>query len=247
MMDESPWIDEFEAAWQQRRWADVDRILRDPKLPIDDAAELAMIDLEYRWQYPLSEEASRQAAVQNSPQVEDYCRLRPALAEDPQRLLELISEEYRVRLKWDHPPTPEDLSTRFEAFPCQAIEKMICRVEQEVPHLWLAVVRGDTELARLRFHRPLEIGRQSIGQPPPFDEVLADGNRKLVIAVIDNLQVSRRQLRISRCSVGARLENLSSQVAVQTGFRTRLMPGETVELAVPLTLTIGDLRFCLSC
>lgn len=245
-MDASSLIDEFEAAWQQRSYVDVDRLLTTENLADADRAELVMIDLEYRWRYPLPADAADRAVVPNSPLVEDYCRRFPTLAAEPTQLMELVSEEYRVRLRWADAPTRDDLQARFPQCCVKTLDRQIAQVQQEVPHLWLQVVCSDTELVRLRFHRNLDLGRQAVDQPPPYQETRADGNRKLIIAALDNLQVSRNQLRLTVCGTGVRLENLSRQVSVRMGIRTRILPRRVIEHAVPLTLTIGDLELCIT-
>ncbi|QDS86503.1 hypothetical protein EC9_06670 [Rosistilla ulvae] len=242
MIDETAVFAAFEAAWQQRHYAEVDRLLCDPALSRDTAAELVMIDLEYRWRFPLPAPDCDRAVVPNEPQVEDYCRLLPGLADHQELSKDLLSEEYRVRLRWSEPPTLEDLARRFGCLSRQVIEGLVQRVQQEVPHRWISVVRGETELVRTRFHRSLEVGRQSVGQPPPFGEVHVAEGRKLIIAALDNVQVSRKQLRLSCAAAGVQLENLSSQVAVKVGFRSWVRPGQTLENALPLTVAIGDLE-----
>ncbi|QDV67361.1 hypothetical protein Poly24_10560 [Rosistilla carotiformis] len=239
-MDNSSLIDRFEAAWQQRDYGAIDSLLCDPTLAIDDAAELAMIDLEYRWRFPVP--VGVETAIPNSPIVEDYCQRMPALPAGYRQVWELIGEEYRVRLQWATAPTIDDLLLRFDAYSREVLEKMIGRLQQEVPHLWLVIVRGETELSRTRFHRTLDVGRQSIGQPLPFAEIPVADYRKLIIAELDNVTVSRNQLRLSRSSVGVQLKNLSSQVVVRFGFRSRLLPRQCVESVVPVTLSIGDLE-----
>lgn len=110
-------LEDFERAWIDDHPPDLPGVIRrwealcsdEPPTPAARdtlAAELVKIDLEYRWRQPKSPETQ-------PPLIESYLEMFPELQNDRKRLLELIVEEFRVRLHWSDPPETAEYRQRF--------------------------------------------------------------------------------------------------------------------------------------
>ena len=89
---------------------------------------------------------------------------------------------------------------------------------------------------------PIEVGRQRVGeQPPVHREDQADRSR-LIVAALDDLDVSRSQLLLTPLEDGRQVEvkNLSGAMAVRLSPNTRLGPGEAQVTEVPLLVQFSS-------
>lgn len=86
----------------------------------------------------------------------------------------------------------------------------------------------------------IELGRQVVGEPGPFAEVMDSGTRRLVMARLDEDTVSRKHLRIEAVADGrVRLTNLSQKLPVLLGSGEDVPPGATSEVGLPAMLVVG--------
>ncbi|MEZ6086734.1 MAG: hypothetical protein R3C05_01620 [Pirellulaceae bacterium] len=233
-------IDAFEDAWQKQCHATIARLLRQPNLPADLLAELIMIDIEYRWRYPLPDADRRLAVVPNHPRVEDYLHAAPTLHSEPDLILDLLGEEYRARLRWGEPTQASAIADRFPALRTPFLS-LADRIEQETPHACISVLQSGTSLFSTRIFRSLIVGRQSIQQPPPFSLVIADQQWKLVVAPLRNVQISRQQLEITFSNPDVELKNLSQNVSLKFDSGLRLPPGKSTRQNLPFSLRLDTL------
>ena len=245
IMNSTKPIDDFEEAWQRRNFATIDRMLADKTLSPELVAELVMIDLEYRWRYPLSSSHRGKALIPNCPRIEDYLRSISNLQNDSCSVLELVGEEYRVRLQWAEQPSAEEF---FDRFPNHRDELQAAfeTIDRDVPHVCIAVLQRQKPVFQTRLHRELIVGRQAVHDPQPFCLCNSDGDRKLVVAPLDQLDVSRRQLRIQISGIEICLQNLSSQVVIQTASGFDLHPDQTIRHRVPMNLGFGGIQLRIS-
>jgi adenylate cyclase len=91
------------------------------------------------------------------------------------------------------------------------------------------------------FDAPVELGRQTTGEPGPFAErQIEAGLWRLVIAHADEPNVSRQHLLVSPLSPKrVRLENLRGQLPILLHDGTELAPRSACEMPVPYRLDIG--------
>ncbi|MCA9054097.1 MAG: protein kinase [Planctomycetaceae bacterium] len=113
-------------------------------------AELAAIDLEYRWKTSaaemvptndgntaaiqasspaLSETQAATARLPGRPEVEDYISRWPELVEEPEIVAWLAAEEFRARLRWGPPPDVSEFLERFGDL--QGLKEQLAVVRQE--------------------------------------------------------------------------------------------------------------------
>src|SRR5580704_17070413 len=87
---------------------------------------------------------------------------------------------------------------------------------------------------------PVELGRQNDALELPFATRAADGRTRVVIAKVDESQVSRKAALIEPLpGGGVRVTNLSPRVALRGLPDGDLPPRATREAALPLLLTLG--------
>src|SRR5438105_12788551 len=80
---------------------------------------------------------------------------------------------------------------------------------------------------------PLEMGRQTVGEPGPFAETNNTAGRRLVIARLEDDSVSRKHVRLDPLTDGRiRLANLSQKLPVQLNGSDNVPPGGTSEVAL---------------
>ena len=235
-------IDNFEDAWQQRNHQAIAAMLCNRLLSSELLAELIMIDMEYRWRSPLQELELHEAIVPNCPRVEDYLRLASTLQTEPDRIVELLGEEYRARLRWGEPTMRSEYFDRFPE--CQATFRSVANcIEQETPHACVSLIRSEIAIFSTRIYRKLSIGRQTIDEPPPICLIAVDQTLKLVVAPLRQVQVSRQQLEIHFFNPVVEVKNSSENVALKFSSGLHLPPGTSLQPSLPTSIQIGD--YCL--
>ena len=125
----------FEQAWQGESSPAISDFLPASLVPEDRLrllSELVCLDLEYRWrQSDTNHHLSRF-------QVEDYLHQFPELGRSPERVLELITEEYRTRHCWGDKPDHAEFLARFSEHE-EGIASLLRRADQELK------AEGETE------------------------------------------------------------------------------------------------------
>ena len=117
----------FEQAWQGEFPPSIPEFLPASLLPEDRLRllfELICLDLEDRWR-------KSEAGNPLSPfHVEDYLHQFPELRSSPERVLELVGEEYRARHSWGDQPGHAEVFTRFGKHR-EGIARMLRQVDHE--------------------------------------------------------------------------------------------------------------------
>lgn len=92
----------------------------------------------------------------------------------------------------------------------------------------------------------IEIGRQCLGEPPPYCRVSTSSRARIVIAPIHESSLSRKHALLERLEGNRiRATNLSGSQAIGLGGEARLRPGEQCELEFPASLSLGDRVICI--
>jgi len=112
--------------------------------------------------------------------------------------------------------------------------------------LFLQVFEGPREVFSGEFQGELEIGRQQIDEPVPFQMVNGGTVPRLIVAPMDERTIARRQLRVTPYDENTvELMNLSTVATVLLTGGESLAPGGKGVLSLPLKVGIGhnlDLR-----
>lgn len=184
-------LEDFERAWLRENPPDLPAVVRHweslsksetPATGDRDtlAAELIKIDLEYRWRQPRPPEIP-------GPQLETYLEMFPELRNDRKRLLELIVEEYRVRLHWSDLPETAEYLQRFPEADSE-LERALQKVRDErvIESSIRDLFRGektqpDDELARApaRDRQRFEQTLKFLAETHPFSELPEDLQRRI--------------------------------------------------------------------
>lgn len=117
-------LDQFESAWREgaapqltnflSRLADTADTAGQSRLEL--LTELVAVDLEYRWRTDSSAAQTLppdEDSLPMKPRLDDYVALFPELGSLQELPLELITEEYRVRMRFGDRPSHDDFIQRF--------------------------------------------------------------------------------------------------------------------------------------
>jgi WD40 repeat protein/tRNA A-37 threonylcarbamoyl transferase component Bud32 len=125
-LEEGP-IAELLRAWQEGRQPELEAFVAEyPCLSLDQLAAMVEVDLDVRWR----RKAPRRA--------ESYLTAFPALADEPERAVDIIYAEYLAREREGECPGPAEYQERFPAF-AEELSKQICL------HCALEIVDDDTD------------------------------------------------------------------------------------------------------
>ena len=106
--------------------------------------------------------------------------------------------------------------------------------------LFLQVFEGPREVFSGEFHGELEIGRQQIGEPMPFQLTVGGSVPRLIVAPMDARTIARRQLLVRpQDELSVELTNLSTVSKVLLTAGAALEPGATGILRLPVKFGIG--------
>ncbi len=186
-------LDEFERAWRNSDPIDIPRVLDrwrasrpesspDPAVEMRLLAELIKLDLEYRWR-------KGSDAVHRPPPgtlLGSYLSRYPDLKLYPERLGELVLEEFRARLRWGDAPDPADYVQRFgAAVPNLGEEFRKIHQEVEVESSIRDLFRRrspEDEFDEAGRGAPESVPRRLqrfLAQTPPFSELPEDVRRRM--------------------------------------------------------------------
>lgn len=192
-------IEQFEDAWSSESPPELSDFWQRLALPgqAEDRrallAELVAVDLEYRW---------RTAAEKGRPEtrrlVTDYLEIFPELNDDEAVKLELLSEEYRARRKWEEQAcTMDDFMEQFPDLG-DSLGARLSDVEGEL----LEEILGDTKLC-LHVVAGFHVG-QSVTLKPQ-GSITIGRDPAVELCLHDDLHVSRLHVRVDfdgvHCSV----------------------------------------------
>lgn len=124
-------IHDLEQSWQRNRPAEIaDLLVRSPALSSQDRhallVELICVDLEFRWR-----NCSRDPVSHERPLLERYAAEFPELGSLDRLPIELIGEEYRVRLLWGDRPVHAEFFSRFPTQQEQ-LQTELQRIDREI-------------------------------------------------------------------------------------------------------------------
>jgi eukaryotic-like serine/threonine-protein kinase len=124
-------IHDFEQPWKRNRPAEItDLLVQAPALTSQERhallVELICVDLEFRWR-----KCSRDLVSHERPLLERYAAEFPELGSLDRLPIELIGEEYRVRLLWGDRPVHTEF---FARFPTQheQLQTELPRIDREI-------------------------------------------------------------------------------------------------------------------
>lgn len=93
----------------------------------------------------------------------------------------------------------------------------------------------------LEFDGPIELGRQQLGEAPPYARSQIDQGERVIIAPLQDTTVSRRHARITPLTPSrVRIENLSDRSPLLSHGIQSIAPGSQLETDLPLWLKLGD-------
>jgi hypothetical protein len=199
--------------------------------------QLVALDLDYRWR----PDAPHGPSAVRPPKLEDYRARFPQLAElSPERSLALIEAEYQARQLWSDQPDYAEYLSRFPEFGPDLKLALHVRAAELDPTSVIVYLHG-TRQGSFALWLPMEIGRQRPGEPGPYQRLRARGKDRLIIARLEETQISRSHVGVELAG-GKKLRviNRSASSDVWIDPDGRLDPGEHRRLDRPILLIIGD-------
>ena len=91
-------------------------------------------------------------------------------------------------------------------------------------------------------NKPLEIGRQEQGTPPPYYRHERDQDDRVVVAPLNQTNISRRHLHLVYQQHGrVKATSLTSKGDIVINSQFRLGPNKSCKIALPTLIQLGDL------
>ncbi len=88
--------------------------------------------------------------------------------------------------------------------------------------------------------KPMELGRQKQNEPAPYQIVKTEAMPRLILAVLAEIDVSRRHFQINPLANDqVRIANLSTSRSLDLSNGQRLMPGKSVEVHLPIRVILA--------
>jgi hypothetical protein len=188
-----------------------------------ELAELAAVDLEWRWR----------VAKTQAKKPEQYWVEFPILKEDSTWMVDLVEAEFVARSRWSQPPRIDEYCDRFRELGSGLRERLVERLN-DVSLLVVRFLSGAEVQGRYVWQSPLIIGRRQAGASEVVG-LSSDGHR---LVVVENSAegVSREHCKIERVQRSwIKVTNLSSRGGLRVGVR-ELSGGGFVEQVVPAVL-----------
>ena len=225
-------LDQFEADWQRGQAPDLLWNIEAIRAERSSArlCELIHIDMERRWR------ASSPLIKRYS--TRKYLEMLDNAIDDHQKE-SLLSWEYYVRNRWGDCPTRPQMLEEWDSLP--GLPEALTKIAETIlwPSLTLEV--GKNILAQISLDAPLEIGRQTPGEPGPYSIVSLSGTHRLIVSPLDDASISRRQLKIRLTTPGEiEISNTSQNRAVAFFNLKSLAPGQMVVRTLPVGVHIKD-------
>ena len=110
-----------------------------------------------------------------------------------------------------------------------------------LPQCEIKIYENHRLLFSSRFDGALEIGRQQPNEPPPFGFSGTAPNKRLIVASLEDREVSRRQAKFELIEDGRIcITNLSSSTAIGISSGELIDPGALQQVSLPAVLQLGD-------
>ena len=210
-------------------------MLQQRDLDRNSLVELIMIDLEYRY---------RDSSVKTLS-LEEYATEFPQLGPFNELPVELITEEYRARWRWGDRPGVAEYDKRFARR--ADVANALIAIEKDLPRVSVRVTRSGGIHFETAFLGELIVGRQGVGEPAPICVHGDNEQRKLIIASLEDLSISRVQLHASRIDIAdLSIDNRSSQVPVSLHDGLVVACGQSARCRMPVTVTVANCTLVFS-
>ena len=109
-------------------------------------------------------------------------------------------------------------------------------------HCDLKIYENHQLVFSTRFEGSLEIGRQQPSEPLPFEYANAGSSKRLVVANVADIAVSRRQAKLELLNDGQLcITNLSSSTTIRVSAGTSIRPAESQTGSLPIVLELGSI------
>ena len=252
--------DRFEAAWMTGRPTNIENHIApytNPAVRAKLLYELVLVDLEYSWQGAETTATDRGRTREDwqyfpgasrlppHPQLEDYLVRYPQLRNQPRAQFGLIVAEYRVRQQWGDRPKYEDYHIRFPHFEPN-LESALRTVAMELTPSCVRVYRHRDLVFSTRLSFPLEIGRQKMGEPPPYCWQETNGGGRIIIAPLEDNRISRSHVYLDIVAKNEfRVENRSAKSSLYIYSVGRLPPDGGRYVTRPLLIKLGQIAVSL--
>ncbi|HBE67670.1 MAG TPA: hypothetical protein DDW52_05925 [Planctomycetaceae bacterium] len=203
--------------------------------------ELCSADLEWQWRHYCSKvgiftEQNPLDSVSNSL-MSRYSNLIKELKDQSRARERLALAEWRARSAWGDQPDILEFSESTGVL--LASQNKLAAELEELAALRIHVRTPDDEFETF-VGSEFVIGRQQASEsPPPFWN---PEKRRLIVAKLEQTDISRKQLRITRTRMHeVAIKNISRNVSIAI-HRSRLAPGETKRIITPVKALLGGTR-----
>ncbi len=226
-------LDQFEADWQRGQTPDWQRDIDAIRAEGGSVrlCELIHVDMERRWR------ASNPLIKRYS--TRKYLEMLDHAIDDHQKE-SLLCWEYYVRNRWGDCPTRSQILEGWSSS-LPGLPEALTKIAKTIPWPSLTLEVGKNLLAQMSLDAPIEIGRQTPGEPGPYSIVSLSGNHRLIISPLDDASISRRQLKIrltTPCEI--EISNTSQNRAVAFFNLKSLAPGQMIVRTLPVGVHIKD-------
>lgn len=229
----------FEAAWDSGMPPDlvafVDRLK--PKHRRRGAYDLIEIDVERRW---------RSDSRVTPRSILQYQRLLTDRFLEAETVA-LVCWEYTARNCWGDCITRPEIFRKYERLG-RPLLRELRTASARIAWPVVAVAEEGTVTMETVFDRPIEVGRQHVGERGPWAIRTNFLRRRLVLDEYTNPEFSRNQLSLKLVSpTSVFVRNMSHNRPVQIRNRRSLLPDERIRLELPFLIRLGKTRYLRVC
>lgn len=236
-------LERFEAAWQSGQPPRLAEFLPaadqvDPLTRRELLFALVGIDLEHRWTQPDLPTTRPQEDLPARPRLEDYQARFADVANLDEFPVDLIRAEFRARKRAGENASALEYLKRF---PRHSLQLALEEIEDEFSQAAELKIYDETQVVHsTHLGGPLELGRQSQHEPPPFARLQTDTGDRLIIAPLEETTTSRHHARLELSGDGRlQVTNLSAKRPLFLSDGTRVNAGESCELPRGVAVQVG--------
>ena len=213
-----------------------------PRLLVE---ELVMIDMECHWRSN-SKPTTEQASSSHPPRtLEQYQVDFPELGTNLNLPAQMIAEEYHARQRWGDQPSTKEYRERFpDQWP--ELRDNLDTIAQDIVQATVSVWHRQNLIHMTHLPARLEIGRQTISEVEPCQEIMTESGRRLIIAPMTARYLSRKHAVCEPSGKDhVRVTCVSSKNPIYIAD-TKLQTGESQRAPLPLEVDFGDWQVCLA-